>query len=346
MNTFSKIGTGVMILTITFGAYAAAIECPICKDSSDMIQLDCGHAFCRECLREGLLEIALDANNSESLQCPNPQCLVAGRANARTPFTDNDIRRIAELDENPQATWDRYNEIKFREFVRGLGDDARRCPTPNCRIVWIFEPGDGKPHAMRWVCPDCNQARCINCLVDWNIHKGHDCQQARTLADHLAAMNSEVRAAQNADRQFSLYMARNEGIICLRCQTPIQKMCGSDHMVCGRDALGYAQLYGCGYEFCYRCLLPWEDHRADGYCDFFGGKSCSNALQKGLQQQNPWALELQNWINQDPVNHILQGIHRDGPYGVEIGGRTHYLELCKTLGIQKVRELFSLKKQI
>lgn len=327
-------------------------ECPICMDDSDdMIRLDCGHTFCRGCLRgapnaQGVIEggvvgTALAARNSAELLCPNLQCHPAGQQ--RTVLSDNDIRRIVELDENPQETWDRYNQIKFDEFVRGLGPDARACPTPDCQNMWMFEHRDGEADAGRYDCPVCHRACCQNCRVPWNMHEARNCDQARAEKARLDAMSPEQRKAQDGDRQLNQYLEQHGGLRCPRCLGFMERQVGCDHMVCGRDTHGHGRGNGCGYDFCIRCLLPMQrtmfenDHAMNGAPQWFGG-ACDHALQLGVRRNDPWALELQRWIAEDPANR-----HPGGDARGENGGRAHLLELYNQRGREGVAQLLNIR---
>jgi hypothetical protein len=115
-------------------------------------------------------------------------------------------------------------------------------------------------------------------------------------------------------------------------------------MICGKDTHAPLQTaVGCGYDFCIRCLLPWDGHGER----YVLGDGCQGALVYHKNRGNPWAIKLMehcrslhpqaithpqttttNTISDDEAARIMPADE----------GREYWKKLYKQYGIDKAKE--------
>jgi ariadne-1 len=64
---------------------------------------------------------------------------------------------------------------------------------------------------------------------------------------------------------------------CPKCQTPIEKNQGCNHMTCRRSA------GGCGYEFCWICMGSWNEHTITSLNSYY---KCKKIFEKKPKEAN------------------------------------------------------------
>jgi ariadne-1 len=236
-------------------------ECPICMDDfwwpgKKGYQLKCGCLYCKPCLRSNY-EVLINDGAVLKLHCPNPTC------NAKVD--EEDLSKILK----PEMF------TKFQQFyiLASLRNDpsVRWCPRIGCET-----PAQGSEENCHLKCTTCGTEYCWKCNCEW--HPNISCEKAKKNA-------SKGKGRQKRqDRKAQRYI-RRRARPCPRCQTPIQKNSGCNHMHCA----------SCGYDFCWVCMQQFG-----GYDHFRSGKC------KGLQ----------NWPNHAAKYGAYAGIG----LGIGVGG--------------------------
>ena len=123
-----------------------------------------------------------------------------------------------------------------------------RCPGPNCDLYYsVTEAGD------LHICPGCLTSVCTKCNIEY--HFGETCAEYKDrTSGHMQAMEQAL-VNMGAKR-------------CTKCNTPIQKSLGCDHMQCP----------GCHVHFCWVCMETFktEDrtyaHMTENHRTWFAGE--------------------------------------------------------------------------
>lgn len=265
------------------------IECTICLETKGVAECHpmscCTYSFCKECLFEHI-DINLNENNTEVLNCPNVNC-------ARK-IEEPAIRIITS---NNQALYYKYKKVNLREYF--TRNRAKQCPTPNCEVqffshpikpsvyisssapVWSSSPTSSsslKPcpkqeiilssPAPVWItspelnsysmpgtketvhCGSCHQKYCSHCLFKHDLDI--TCQQAQ----------ADRESAKNPDYQKSLVWIKENTKPCPACNNSIQKNGGCNHMTCRVEG------GGCGHQFCWNCSATFRTTRChSSFCE-------------------------------------------------------------------------------
>jgi hypothetical protein len=237
------------------GPVAHEGECGICLDTSadfqaagkgnDFRELQCGHVYCKHCLRQHV-DAQLKDNNFANLHCPHQGCMHL--------INEAEIRNIVD---NNMTLLSNYNDAAFKDWqTRARLHGWRQCPTPNCGYGFINDENRRIAHE----CPSCHQRYCGNCLTN------HDSNAACPVTAITAG------SSENAD-----WIRRNTKP-CPRCSVAIQKNEGCNHMTCQRAA------GGCGHEFCWICGQPWNRNTHPSFYQCPNGSHPNNDASAGNAQ--------------------------------------------------------------
>ena len=181
------------------------MECRICldqKDIADCCALECGHAYCKDCLSH-ILDGAIAAHSTATLRCPTPGC---------RSIDVEDVRKITR----DRAKRDQLQTIQLDEFLAAQ-PNARHCPTPNCPYSFINEDRERRT----FDCPRCLQRYCPQCLLN---HPGITCDVARA----NQRLSGDKVAAERATLKFIQKDSKN----CPTCHASIYRTEGCNHMTC------------------------------------------------------------------------------------------------------------------
>ncbi|KAH8657412.1 hypothetical protein BGZ60DRAFT_415842 [Tricladium varicosporioides] len=113
----------------------------------------------------------------------------------------------------------------------------RWCLRPGCEAGQIHDINEDSPI---FICCDttCGYKFCVNHSIPW--HEDETCAEYdyRTVGKFKDDAASEESIKKLCKR-------------CAKCESPIEKHKGCDHMTC----------FKCKYEFCWICLVPWDNIR-------------------------------------------------------------------------------------
>lgn len=187
--------------------------CKICFESGDFLSLSCGHPFCADCWRSYLTSSINDGRECLNLRCPEPECKTAAGLDMVDSVSSDDDRN-------------KYYDYLRRSYIE-CSRNRKWCPAPGCEYAGGCESYDVK-------C-DCSYKFCWKCAEEW--HRPVDCE---TVVNWMKKNNSE-------DASCTWISAYTKP--CPKCERPIEKKFGCDHMTCEKL---------CGYEFCWSCLQRWS----------------------------------------------------------------------------------------
>ena len=207
--------------------YSSSTDCEICflpLPDSSKAGLECGHLFCTSCWKEYLATKIVQDGISLSIQCPSGGCQVLV----------NDATVLQLLKDSEHAT--KYELLITNNLVECNGL-MRWCPAPYCHNAVHVSSG-----GMQEVKCTCGHRYCFMCAEDW--HGPVSCLTLRKWAKKCAD-DSETVNWINANTKE-----------CPKCNNPIEKNGGCNHMQCRK--------LSCGYNFCWICLGSWKNHNYSG----------------------------------------------------------------------------------
>jgi len=192
-------------------------------DASQLPTEMCSHSsrtVCDDCLAKHIQAEVSGKGNVNTITCPESGCAAV--------MKHHEVQRwaIAQIFET-------YDTLLLRGHLQTL-EDFRWCAWPGCGYGQIHETMDAAPIM---TCQQCKRKTCFTHSCEW--HDDRTC----TEFDNDAAQSDEVALLQQLE---------NGGIKrCPQCATGIEKNDGCDHMTCRKPV-------GCGHEFCWRCLAPYN----------------------------------------------------------------------------------------
>jgi len=203
-------------------------ECVVCRDHKSSEQYDsetpasaCTHrvTVCKQCMASHI-----EAELNQKGEIINIKCPVC-----RSVLEFNDVKRGAS-----QRIFERYDTLLLRKQLQSM-PDFRWCKNAQCGSGQIHDGGVDRP-IMR--CHGCNELSCFRHDIPW--HYEQTCEEV----DLLLSTNVNDVASRT-------YVISNTKP-CPVCSESIEKNGGCDHMTCRPPA-------GCGHEFCWRCLAPYDE---------------------------------------------------------------------------------------
>ena len=211
--------------------------CLVCETENnpeDFIFLKCEHKLCKECYIEYILnKLDTEPNTILITPCPLKGCNLYL---TRTIFK----KCIKEK---------RYQIIFAKSLVRNFiarNNNIKSCPNPRCNLS-IRVPVS---LAKEIIC-QCGWDFCFLCLEE--SHVPCDCEMAK--------LWRESTLDKGSGEDF-IWMKENTKN-CPKCGINIQKNQGCNHMTCQKRA------GGCGFEFCWVCLGPWNAHTVLSFDSFY-----------------------------------------------------------------------------
>jgi len=209
-------------------------ECPACMiEAENPLELSCGHFYCQDCFER--------------------QCEVADGAQIplRCFGHSGECGKIISLQDLqhalPHETFESLLLRSLDSYVRTHSQELRYCPTPDCPSV--YRPStDGHPIT----CSSCLTSICTSCHT--TAHDGLTC-------DDSTYLGSESYQA------FKKWKEENNVKDCPKCQAPIEKSFGCNHMTCTR----------CGIHICWFCLHTFStgeecyDHMGKSHSSIYDG---------------------------------------------------------------------------
>ena len=205
--------------------FSSSPDCEICflpVPESSKTGLECGHLFCTDCWTEYLTTKIVQDGISLSIQCPSNDCQVLV----------NDAAVLQLLKNSEHAT--KYQILITNNLVE-CNHLLRWCPAPNCNNAMYVSNG-----GMQQVKCTCGYSYCYSCSDEW--HGPVTCEVLKKWAKKCED-DSETINWINANTKD-----------CPKCNNPIEKNGGCNHMTCRKQS--------CGHSFCWICLKPWRSHGA------------------------------------------------------------------------------------
>ncbi|KAK5583735.1 hypothetical protein RB653_005333 [Dictyostelium firmibasis] len=248
------------------------VECSICYcdyTKADMIELVCGHSFCKNCLTHYFKTSVNDGNGGSSpISCPSNSCL-------NKCIDEVTIESLLEP---------KMKLIALKNFVKDvlyLTPNNYQCPYENCNRLVMGLKSTHKyiPYVS---CSD-HEPFCLFCKK-----KGYHWPMPCSKADY-----------EDHDL-FSFRWIIANTTICSKCQYPIERNQGCNHMTCSR----------CRHQFCYLCGGDYVGHSSCGIGKekknnlFFKAISGKSSINSSFLKE---FLEMQPFSSKDPIiNHVYK----------------------------------------
>jgi len=187
------------------------ITCEICfcdYQLEEMVELSCGHLFCRDCIRGWLSSQICDGKvSAKQISCPNIDCR-------------KEISPQIVLFNTEKSVFEKYERFVMNREVE-TNKKARWCGNPsNCESVVFIKNTLSK----KCVCKKCGFVQCFKC--------------GKAYHGYFKACTADV------DRAFDVWARTQDNMKrCPRCRKFIVKIDGCNHMTC---SCGYQFCWVCG----------------------------------------------------------------------------------------------------
>jgi len=177
-------------------------ECSICFDEVYKKHTrafdECGHRFCKECLKEYYSSTINTGGDVCKIHCPSREC--------DTLVPDHEIRKLVD-----DETMQKYERFCLLSFLN-TDPNAHWCPYKDCENVMMAEPGQERIR-----CNVCFRSSCVKCKVPW--HHGMSCLEC--------AVNS-----QPEDKQTAKWKRKHGVKGCPHCGLLSTRISGCPDMIC------------------------------------------------------------------------------------------------------------------
>ena len=211
--------------------------CPICYteiENNDSFSLKCNHQICKECYIEYINnKLLTEPINIINTPCPFNGCnLYLTRTIFKKCISEKRMKII-------------FAKSVVRNFTL-TNKDIKLCPNPKCNVSIRVQGNIAKEIKCQ-----CGNVFCFSCLEE--SHIPCDCEMVKQWKEFTKDTGSGedfVWIKENAKK-------------CPKCQTPIEKNQGCNHMTCRRSA------GGCGYEFCWVCMGSWNAHKINSINSYY-----------------------------------------------------------------------------
>ncbi|PVG00724.1 hypothetical protein CPB86DRAFT_728715, partial [Serendipita vermifera] len=215
-------------------------ECVICTDTDVEFTTSppterCKHEpeTCVDCIREHI-RVAVVSENTTEVKCPSIGCSEV--------LEYDEVQRWAD-----DETFAKFAELLVQRLLQGEPNYVT-CLNPACDAGQVHSGENFFPIV---TCYKCGDKTCYTHRVAW--HDSYTCKEW----DRRGEREEERAREDQLSREWVEGQTKRcpgEG-----CGRPIRKEEGCDHMTCRRPG-------GCGHEFCWLCLAPYEPIRIHG-CD-------------------------------------------------------------------------------
>ena len=227
--------------------------CLICYnefDPEDSFSLKCNHKFCKDCYIEYITEkLETEPNSILMTPCPLKGCnLYLTRSIFKKYITEKKYQLI-------------FAKSLVRNFI-ARSKNIKSCPNPRCNLSIRVPVSLAKEIKCR-----CGWNFCFLCLEE--SHVPCDCEMAK--------LWRESTREKGSGEDF-IWMKENTKN-CPKCGINIQKNQGCNHMTCQRKA------GGCGFEFCWVCLGPWNAHMITSIDSYYTCMNTGNKKEKKKEKK-------------------------------------------------------------
>ena len=281
--------------------------CPVCFsefEDNNYMCLKCNHRVCNECYIEYINNKLLsEPINILFTSCPLNGCnLYLTRTIFKKCITEKNMQRI-------------FVKSLVRNFTV-TSKDIKSCPNPRCNVSIRAQNNIAKEIKCQ-----CGTIFCFSCLEE--SHIPCDCEMVKQWIEFTKDKGSGedfVWIKENTKK-------------CPKCQTPIEKNQGCNHMTCSR------RVGGCGYEFCWVCMGNWKDHTIRNLNSFY---VCKEKIENKSKENKKKNLYIPGKLKKIFEGQKLDELERYIKYYK--GWYTHYRNLEIS---DKIRERVSqLKKDL
>ena len=196
-------------------------ECQIClmplfgeNSAQEIAILDCcGHIFHKPCLVPYLSD-AID-NWKFPIKCAHVRC--------KKEILSSNLKELL-----PRETYEKFEDVSLKFYLRQLNDKVARCLTSNCPYAIELDRAN---QIKVLKCPLCKGSYCLKC--EEPSHEPLTC--------------GEKKEMQNEDPVVVEFVKGRQLRRCTACKFWIEKIEGCNHMTCR-----------CRNEFCYLCGVKWK----------------------------------------------------------------------------------------
>lgn len=239
-------------------------DCGICLDpkkgSACHKMADCGHIFCRTCLRD-FYNNAITTGDLATVRCLAPNCAKEREAQANSvpsksrrprkpktfispsellqiPLEAEMVQRYVTLRHKAHLESDKHTVYCPREWCQGAARSKKHRKPEGMEIVDSdsdseveskLQGTESRSDLMR-ICEDCGYAFCERCFQGWH-------------GEYFLCVPRTTNGELTEEDKLSLEYVRMHSTPCPTCACPAQKTHGCNHMICFR----------CGTHFCYLC---------------------------------------------------------------------------------------------
>jgi len=199
-------------------------ECLSCFEDftfDEMTVLGCRHFFCNECYFNYLKFQITEGGLIEELTCPAYKC--------KFPVDSITIASLLTPD-----LYSKYIFFMMKAFV-DKQSNTKWCPGKRCENVVICNSKNAMVHCL------CGTIFCFNCLQEG--HWPATCDQIKWYNDSFIRKNFNDPDINQKTLEWVQKYTKD----CKKCNSPIEKNGGCNHMRCSK----------CSYQFCWVCLGEW-----------------------------------------------------------------------------------------
>ncbi|KAI1711031.1 IBR domain, a half RING-finger domain-containing protein [Ditylenchus destructor] len=229
-------------------------ECGICYEtfwielSRWVVSLNCyNHYYCQDCWA-GYIKSKM-SDGIVDISCVDAECNIGANGDFILKIIDNDVEMLKE-----------YNKLLLKNYIL-TNPRLRWCPGANCdsKIIKIE-----------------NRASCVSikCTCGWDefcFKCGNDSHEP-IVCDLLKVWLDECK--QSFGEEESLRWMTTNSKPCPKCESPIEKNGGCNHMTCRH----------CNHEFCWLCMKNWHGHNT-GSCNQFAQEVINEKASKESKLQ-------------------------------------------------------------
>ena len=189
-------------------------DCSVClTPASDPFQTTCGHIYCNSCFSHQCS--AATSNGTIPIRC------LGDLDKCSHIFTLEELKTYLT-----NASFERLLETSFAKYVRTNSRSLKHCPTPDC--PYIYRPTTGWD---KWLCHSCLNIICISCQAQ----------------EHYDMSCEAYQAAIKAEEKFTKWKEENNVRACQKCDAPIEKINGCNHIECTN----------CANHICWECMASF-----------------------------------------------------------------------------------------
>ena len=189
-------------------------DCSVClTPASDPFQTTCDHIYCKSCFAHQCS--AATSNGTIPIRC------LGESDKCSHIFTLEELKTYLT-----HASFEQLLETSFEKYVRTNSRSLRHCPTPDCPS--IYRPITGWD---KWLCHSCLNITCVSCQAQ----------------EHYDMSCEAYQAAIKAEEKFTKWKEENNVKECSKCDAPIEKINGCNHIECTN----------CANHICWQCMASF-----------------------------------------------------------------------------------------